>query len=304
MLIGFQDNILSSFIFTYARGIWPFLLSWNYSCCMENKEEEVFCVPCWYCPLIHLQEVNPQKFFTQWFFYFPPRSDYFFTFFLLSSSLIPARTFLKVFWNNYVRLGRLLHLAISFVSNQSSFPKEIWFHHCKWQNLKECTNLHMINHRREAIPTCSCGHCSKHLLEGWICAWQRQVQKCWSCHPGGTADHSLHKEGLYPASHSLVSCTSSSVSSCKAVIWGRGLRLLEFLWCAGSSLRRSAWLMACLKELFSFSSFWMDSYCLNLLSSITCRNSTQLDEQCWCWLNSASVTNGIGKRHKDVANIF
>lgn len=185
MLIGFQDNILSSFILTYACGIWPFLLSWNYSHYMENKEEEVFCVPCWYCPLIQLQEVNSQKFFTCWFFYFPHKFDFFFlTFFLLSSPLTPARTFLKVFWNYYLRLGRLLLLAISFVSSESSFPKEIWFHHYVWQNLKECANLHMINHRGEAILTCSCGHFSKHLLEGWICAWLRQLQKCWSCHNG------------------------------------------------------------------------------------------------------------------------
>lgn len=146
--------------------------------------------------------MNPQKFFTNWFSYFPPRSDYFFTFFLLSSPLTPARTFLKVLWNNYVRLGRLLQLAILFVSNQSSFPKEIWFHHCKWQNLKECTDLHMINHGKEAIPTCSCGRCSQHLLEGWICAWLRQVQKCWSCHHGALL--SIHSTKRVPTQHLTV----------------------------------------------------------------------------------------------------
>lgn len=65
------------------KGIWPFLLTWNYRCCMENKEEEIFCAPCWYCPLIHLQEVNLKKLFTFWFFYFPPRFDYF-------SHILPA----------------------------------------------------------------------------------------------------------------------------------------------------------------------------------------------------------------------
>lgn len=65
------------------KAIWPFLLTWNYRCCMENKEEEVFCAPCWYCPLIHLQEVNPKKLFMFWFFYFPPRFDYF-------SHILPA----------------------------------------------------------------------------------------------------------------------------------------------------------------------------------------------------------------------
>lgn len=131
-------------------------------------------------------------------------SDYFFTFFLLSSPLTPARTFLKVLWNNYVRLGRLLQLAILFVSNQSSFPKEIWFHHCKWQNLKECTDLHMINHGREAIPTCSCGRCSQHLLEGWICAWLRQVQKCWSCHHGALLSIRSTKRVLHSISQSCL----------------------------------------------------------------------------------------------------
>lgn len=116
------------------------------------------------------------------------------------------------------------------------------------------TNSHSINHGRKAIPKHTCSRCSEHLPQGSICAWLPQVQKLWSCHHGALLT-SLHKEGGHTISHSLVSCTSSSVSSCKAVILGRGLRLLEFLWCIGSSLRRSAWLMACLKELFSFSSF-------------------------------------------------
>lgn len=82
-----------------------------------------------------------------------------------------------------------------------------------------------------------------------------QVQKCRSCHCGALLRACSKKRGARTTSHSLVSCTSSSVSSCKAVILGLGLCLLEFLRFIGSSLRRSAWLMACLKELFSFSSF-------------------------------------------------
>lgn len=181
MLIGFQVNILPSFIFT-CHLAFPAKLKLQL---LHGKQRG----GSFLCALLILSlnsfaGSESTEVFYILIFFFHPGLIISFTFIRLSSPLIPARPFLKVFWNNYVRLGRLLLLAISFVCNQSSFPKEIWFHHYKSQNLKECTNLHMINHRREAIPTHSCGHCSEHLLQGWICAWLRQVQKCWSCHHG------------------------------------------------------------------------------------------------------------------------